>query len=206
MIGKVRRPHGSSRTSCTPGAGSSSQHAAGRYASGSRRLIGIERPFDAVLGESVPEHGAAVIENNCIGLIGNGRRTRPDHLPIQTHLFGGPRQDAAATSGKSQPSVSTMQLLTSWVSPLANRASAASRSGFGVEPSICSARTPDRTNSSRMCSECATFTAKQTVFLRSPCLCQVLRCRRPDWLCPFAPRAAPQRNRRHAFRRRSDQD
>ena len=64
----------------------------------------------------------------------------------------------------SQPSVSTAQLVTSSVSPDARRASTASRSGFGVEPSICSAFTPDLMNSSRMWTEWATLTAKQTVF------------------------------------------
>ena len=44
----------------------------------------------------------------------------------------------------SQPSVSTMQLLTTSISPEASRASVASRSSIGVEPSICSARTPER--------------------------------------------------------------
>ena len=48
-----------------------------------------------------------------------------------------------ATSGKSQPSPSTWQLVISSVSPDASRAKAASRSGFGVAPSTCSARTPD---------------------------------------------------------------
>ena len=43
------------------------------------------------------------------------------------------------TSGMSQPSVSTMQLVTTSISPDASRASVASRSGFGVEPSMCSA-------------------------------------------------------------------
>ena len=47
------------------------------------------------------------------------------------------------TSGMSQPSVSTMQFVTSSISPDASRASVASRSGFGVVPSMCSARTPD---------------------------------------------------------------
>ena len=72
----------------------------------------------------------------------------------------------------SQPSVSTMQLVTSSISPDASRASDASRSALGVEPSMCSARTPDLTNSSRRWIECATLTAKATVFRRSPNLCQ----------------------------------
>src|SRR6516225_778465 len=42
-------------------------------------------------------------------------------------------------SGMSQPSVSTMQLLTSSISPRSSMASVASRSRLGVEPSICPA-------------------------------------------------------------------
>ena len=37
----------------------------------------------------------------------------------------------------------------------------ASRSSLGVAPSRCSARTPERTNSSRMCSAVATLTRER---------------------------------------------
>ena len=65
------------------------------------------------------------------------------------------------TSGMSQPSVSTMQFVTSSMSPDANRASEASRSGFGVDPSMCSARTPDLMNSSRRWTECLAALARE---------------------------------------------
>src|SRR5215471_11885537 len=69
---------------------------------------------------------------------------------------------AQPTSGMSQPSVSTMQLETSSVSPEASRAKMASRSSSGVPPSRCSARTPERTNSSQRCRLWATLQANAT--------------------------------------------
>src|SRR5215207_198100 len=80
----------------------------------------------------------------------------------------------APTSGMSQPSVNTMQFVTRPISPDASRCSVESRSGFGVPPSMCSARTPDSMNSFRRWTECETLTAKATVFRRSPNLCQWL--------------------------------
>jgi hypothetical protein len=65
-----------------------------------------------------------------------------------------------------------MQLQITFVSPEANRANAASRSDFCVEPSMCSALTPALLNSSQMWIECGTLTAKATVLRPSLCLNQ----------------------------------
>ena len=71
---------------------------------------------------------------------------------------------AQPTSGMSQPSVRHHAIGDDLgLARLASRARMASRSSFGVSPSRCSARTPERTNSSRKCRLCATLTAKATV-------------------------------------------
>ena len=58
------------------------------------------------------------------------------------------------------------------VSPDLSLAKIASRSSFGVEPSMCSARTSNSRNAFLIATECATSTAKATVRRRSPCLSQ----------------------------------
>ena len=102
--------------------------------------IGIERPLDRVLDEAVPEHGAAVIEHDRVGLARRraAARGRSSADKGPSSCVGRARMQQP-TSGMSQPSVSTMQLVTSSISPDARRASVASRSGLGVEPSMCSA-------------------------------------------------------------------
>jgi len=103
-----------------------------------------------------------------------GRNTRPIICRNKPIFFVGRARMQHPTSGMSQPSVRTMQFVTSSISPEAKRPRIASRSGFGVEPSMCSARTPAFTNSSRRWIECRTLTAKQTVFRRSASLSQCM--------------------------------
>src|SRR6516162_1386348 len=43
--------------------------------------IGVERPVDMVLGQTVPKHGAGMVEHDCIGLAVGGTQYAPDHLP-----------------------------------------------------------------------------------------------------------------------------
>ena len=61
--------------------------------------IGIERPLDAILGEAVTEHGAGMIEDDRVGLAIGRAQHAADHLAIEPHLLGRPRQDAAADLG-----------------------------------------------------------------------------------------------------------
>ena len=68
-----------------------------RRAGGS--VLRIERPLDRILDEAVPEHGAAVIEHDRVGLAVGRPQHAADHLAVQAHLLGRPRQDAAADLG-----------------------------------------------------------------------------------------------------------
>src|SRR6516225_6157112 len=69
----------------------------GRTAAGA--LIGIEHPFDRIFDEAVVEHRAGMIEDDAVGLAIGGPENAADHLAVKTHLFGRPRQDAAAGIG-----------------------------------------------------------------------------------------------------------
>ena len=72
----------------------------------------------------------------------------------------------------SQPSVSTMQFVTTSIAPAASFARISSRSSFGVEPSRWSQLTPDFLNSSRMWIEWPTPVANTTVRRPSASRCQ----------------------------------
>src|SRR5262249_20840408 len=61
--------------------------------------IGIQRPFDMVFRRTMAEDGAAVIEDDAIGLAVGRTQTASDHLAIQPHLLGRPSQDDAANIG-----------------------------------------------------------------------------------------------------------
>src|SRR5262249_20745081 len=65
-----------------------------------RTSIDGERPFDAILGEAVAVHGAAMVENHCIGLALIRPQHSADHLAVKSHLLGGPRQNAATHGGQ----------------------------------------------------------------------------------------------------------
>src|SRR5262249_17003416 len=62
-------------------------------------LVGIEGPFDMVLGQAVLEYGAAVVEHDCITLSLDRPQHATDHLRVQPHLFGRPCEDATANLG-----------------------------------------------------------------------------------------------------------
>ena len=79
-----------------------------------------------------------------------GRKPRPIIWRNNPIFRVGRARTMQPMSGQSKPSVSTMQLVTTSVSPDARRARMSSRSSVGVVPSRCWARTPDFTNSSRM--------------------------------------------------------
>src|SRR5262249_12643886 len=64
-----------------------------------RTSIDGERPFDAILGEAVAVHGAAMVENHCIGLALIRPQHSADHLAVKSHLLVGPRQNAATHGG-----------------------------------------------------------------------------------------------------------
>src|SRR5262249_22120803 len=64
-----------------------------------RTSIDGERPFDAILGEAVAVHGAAMVENHCVGLALIRPQHSADHLAVKSHLLGGPRQNAATHGG-----------------------------------------------------------------------------------------------------------
>ena len=130
-------------------------------------VVGIERPTNAIFNETVAKHCAAVIQHDGIALALGGPQHPANHLAKKPILRVGRARMQHPTSGISQPSVKTMQLVTTSISPDASRASDASRSGFGVVPSMCSQRTPDFTNSSRMWMLCWTLTANATVRRRS---------------------------------------
>src|SRR5262249_18246274 len=62
-------------------------------------LVGIERPFDMVFRQTMMEDGAAVIEDDAIGLAVCRTQTASDHLAIEPHFLGRPSQDDAANIG-----------------------------------------------------------------------------------------------------------
>src|SRR5262249_45008272 len=53
----------------------------------------IQRPRHPVFGQSVMEDGAAVIENDSIGLAVSRTQAASDHLAEQAHFFRRPRED-----------------------------------------------------------------------------------------------------------------
>ena len=124
-----------------------------------RRTLGaairIERPVNSILNEAVPEDGAAVIEDDGVGLAFGRTQYPADHLAIEPHLLRRSRQDAA-TDLRHIPAFGEHHAVGNEFD-LAGCQSRERRValGFGVEPSMCSARTPDLTNSSRMWTECA---------------------------------------------------
>ena len=103
-----------------------------------------------VFDKTVLVHGAGMVEHDRVVFPGAGRSTRPTICLYSPIFLVGLARMQQLTSGKSQPSVNTMQLVITFVSPEARRAKAASRSSLGVVPSMCSAFTPDLMNSSRM--------------------------------------------------------
>jgi hypothetical protein len=66
-----------------------------------RRLaIGGERPFDSVLGQSMLEYGAGMVEDDAIRFPFGRPQAATDHLPKQPHLFRGARERDAADVGQ----------------------------------------------------------------------------------------------------------
>jgi len=59
-------------------------------------VLGIECPFDSVFGETVTKHGAAMVEDDAIGLTFGWAQTASDHLPEKSHFLRGSGQDDAA--------------------------------------------------------------------------------------------------------------
>ena len=102
-----------------------------------RALLRIERPFDVILDKTMsgtrPRYDRG---SSGVNLAGGGPQRAPNHLAIEAHLARWPGDNFShPTSGISQPSVKTTQLVTNSISPDANRCSVESRSGFGVDPS-----------------------------------------------------------------------
>src|SRR5215831_4436869 len=66
--------------------------------------IGVERPFDMVLGQTVSKYGAGMVENHGVGLAVGGAQHAADHLAKQTHLLRRPCENAAA-DGRAVPAL-----------------------------------------------------------------------------------------------------
>jgi hypothetical protein len=94
---------------------------------------------------------------------GAGRSTRPTICRYSAVERVGRARMQHSSSGQSNPSVSTLQLHTTRVSPERSRASTASRSAVGISPSMCSAATPAARKASTISLLCSTFSAKSTV-------------------------------------------
>src|SRR5262249_22017289 len=62
--------------------------------------IGIKRPRHAVLGQAVPEDGAAVVKDYNVALADGGPQPATDHLAIEAHLLRLAREDDAAHVGQ----------------------------------------------------------------------------------------------------------
>ena len=122
-----------------------------------RRVLGplgnVESPFDRILEEPMPIHRASMVDQNEVLLPEMAVVLDLPSVGKGLAVWSVGRAQCIRSPDRSNPSVSTMQLETTSVSPDASRARIASRSSFGVVPSTCSARTPAFTNSSRMCSE-----------------------------------------------------
>src|SRR6516164_3375336 len=59
-------------------------------------FVGIKRPLNPVVGETMPLVRTRVIEHDRILLAGRRPKHATDHLAIQTELPGGARKDATA--------------------------------------------------------------------------------------------------------------
>mmetsp|Transcript_33871 Transcript_33871/g.76592 ORF Transcript_33871/g.76592 Transcript_33871/m.76592 type:complete len:354 (-) Transcript_33871:65-1126(-) len=79
----------------------------------------------------------------------------------------GRARTTAEQAGASNPSVATSQLVRHWTSPVRKRSRMASRSAWGVVPSMCSALMPLALSASHSSIECLTSTAKKSVLRTS---------------------------------------
>ena len=61
-----------------------------------RVAVGIERPLDEILGEAEPVGDTGMIDDDAVGLVRCRAESAADHLAVEAHLLGRPRQDQAA--------------------------------------------------------------------------------------------------------------
>jgi hypothetical protein len=98
--------------------------------------VGRQRPLDGIFGEAVLESGAGMVEDDAVRLAWRWPKSAADHLPKQAHALRRRAKTMQLTAGMSTPSVKTAQLQITSISPRVSLARMASRSSFGVLPSM----------------------------------------------------------------------